>query len=482
MLKKNLFYNAILSVSQFIFPLITFPYSSRILGPTGIGTVTFVDSFTQYFLIFSTLGIPIYGVREVSIRKDQPEELNKVFNEILLIHILCASVFSVIYIAAALLIPTLKVHLSIVSIGIVLIIFNVFMLEWFYQGIEQFSYITMRSLIVRSLTVVFLFAFLRPGSGSTLYYAISASGAIITSLLNLFFLRKHVSIQLRYLKLKKHIKPLLTILGSTLAVSVYLLLDSIILGLIKGEAAVGIYTTAIRIVKLPFTVIVAISMVMVPQISRAYSNQNQQQLHTLIDKSYCFICLMCMPLAVGMYISAPFLVHLISGNKFANAVVPLQILSPIIILVGLNNVFGYQVLTPIGKEKQMLVAVILGMVVSLTLNLCLIPILSYTGAAITNLLTECVVTYVCYYYVKKNLHLQLKGTFFLQSITGALLFVPIAYLIRRLNISYVVKEVSVIVSCALFYIIYVVTIMQNTYLGSFKLLILNKIGMSTKLN
>jgi O-antigen/teichoic acid export membrane protein len=452
------------------------------LGPAGIGTVTFVDSFTQYFLIFSTLGIPIYGVREISIRKDQPEELKRAFNEILLIHIICATTFSVIYIAAALLIPTLKVHFNIVSIGVVLVIFNVFMLEWFYQGIEQFSYITMRSLIVRSVTVVFLFTFLKPGSSSALYYAISASGAIITSLLNLYFLRKHVSIQFKYFNLKKHIKPLLTILGSTLAVSVYLLLDSIILGFIKGEAAVGIYTTAIRIVKLPFTVIVAISMVMVPQISRAYSSQNKQALHTLIDKSYSFICLLCMPLAVGMYISAPFLVHLISGNKFASAVLPLQILSPIIILVGLNNVFGYQVLTPIGKEKQMLVAVIAGMVVSLILNLSLIPFLSYTGAAITNLLTECVVTYVCYYYVKKNLPVNLNGSFLFKSFTGSLLFFPIAYLIRHLNINYMVKEVAVIVSCIIFYTLYVCTFIRSTYVDSFKILILSKIGLSTKLN
>ncbi len=477
MIKRNLFYNSLLSVSQFIFPLITFPYSSRILGPSGIGSANFIDSITQYFLIFSTLGIPVYGVREISIRKNEPEELNKVFNEILSINIVSAFIFSLIYLLAALLIPTLQVNFNKVIIGIVLIISNVFMLEWFYQGTERFSYITARSLIVRTLTVVFLFALLKPGSGSTLYYGISASGAVITSILNVIFLKSDVHIRPVALNLKKHLKPLLVILGSTLAVSVYLLLDSIILGFIQDETAVGIYSTAIKIVKIPFAVILAISVVMVPQISRAYNNREQDNLHLLISKSYTLICLFCTPIAVGMFISSPFLVQLFAGNDFQNSIIPLQLLSPIIILVGLNNIFGFQILTPIGKEKHLLTAVLIGMVVSFVLNLCLIPYLSYTGAAISNLVTECVVTYMCYYFVKRSIAIQLSPALFFNCLFGALLFIPIAYIIRYLHAGYRLQEFAIIFCCIIFYMLYTWLFVSNVHLTNLKQTLFNKINL-----
>ena len=192
---------------------------------------------------------------------------------------------------------------------------NVFMIEWFYQGIEKFSYITTRALIVRSLSVVFLFVFLKPGSNPVVYYSISASGFVITSILNMYFLKKYVKLSFKFSGLKQHIKPLSVILGSTLAVSVYLLMDNIILGFIKNETAVGIYSTAIRIVKIPFAVIVAISTVIIPQVSRAFNENNQIEVRSLLHKSFSFICLLGVPIAVGMFISSSFLVHKFAGDK-----------------------------------------------------------------------------------------------------------------------------------------------------------------------
>ena len=175
MFKKNLFYNSILSISQFIFPLITFPYSSRILGPQGIGAINFIDSFTQYFVLFAALGIPLYGVREISKQKGQPVGLNKTFSEIFAIHLISALIFSVVYLGIALTIPNLRLHLDLVFIGIIMVLSGVFSAEWLFQGLEEFKYITTRSLIVRSLSVVFLFVFLHKNSPPFVYYAVMAS-------------------------------------------------------------------------------------------------------------------------------------------------------------------------------------------------------------------------------------------------------------------------------------------------------------------
>ncbi|GAB2700837.1 hypothetical protein GCM10027037_27210 [Mucilaginibacter koreensis] len=425
--------------------------------------------------MFSALGIPLYGVREIAKRKNNPEELSKIFNEILSIHFVSTCIFSIIYLACAFTLPALRVHLDIVLVGIVILMANVFMIEWLYQGIEQFSYITTRALIVRVLSVIFLFVFLKPGSNPVIYYGISASGFVITSILNMFFLKKHVKLKFTSFNFKEHLKPLAVILGSNLAVSVYLLMDNMILGFIKNESAVGIYSTAIRIVKLPFAVIVAISTVIIPQVSQAFRDQDTERVQSLIDKSFSFICLLGIPIAAGLYISSSFLVHNFAGPKFSGAVGAVQILSPVIMLVGLNNICGFQILTPIGKEQYLLRAVIIGMVTSLVLNLCLIPVFSYTGAAVTSLLTECVVTFFCYYFVRKFITIRFDSKIFIQCTLGVIAFFPIAYLIRNsLNVNFNIKEIIIILSCAAFYALYTWFFVKNIYVLNFKQLIINK--------
>lgn len=480
MIKKNLFYNALLAVSQFIFPLITFPYSSRILGPNGIGSVNFIDSFTQYFLLFSALGVPLYGVREIAGSRDNPEKLAKIFNEILLIHLISTCIFSVIYVGLALSVQELRGHMDMVAVGVLIMFSNVFLIEWFYQGIENFSYITARSLIVRTLSVIFLFAFLKPGSNPIIYYLISASGYYVTSILNMFYIKKHVKIKLSKLNLRDHLKPLVIILSSTLAVSVYLLMDNIILGFIKDEKAVGFYSTAIRIVKIPFTIIVAISSVIIPQVSQAFKNNDEDKIRLLIHKSFSFICLFGIPITAGIFISASFLVHKFAGEKFTESIVLVQILSPIILLVGLNNIFGFQILTPMGKEKYLLWAVIIGMIFSVTVNLLLIPVLSYKGAAITNLLTECIVTIACYLYVSRFFKVWFNLKVALQCTFGAALFFPIAYLIRSMHLNYNITEIGIIFICGIFYVVYVNVFMNNEYVISFKQSVFNKFSSYIK--
>jgi O-antigen/teichoic acid export membrane protein len=478
MLKKNLIFNSLLSVSQFIFPLITFPYSSRILGPAGIGSVNIIDRFTQYFLLFSALGIPLYGVREIARRKNDHEERNKIFNEIITIHIICTCLFAAIYITAAFFIPVLKSHFHLVLLGIVIMFSNIFMIEWFFQGIEQFRFLTIRSLTVRVLSIVFLFVFLRPGSSPVMYYGITAASYAINASLNIVFLRKHAKLGLVTSGFRQHIKPLTIILGSSLAVSVYVLMDNIILGFFKGEIAVGIYSTSVRIVKIPFAIIVAISTVIIPQVSRAFSENNEEEAKQLIHKSFTLICLTCIPVSIGMFLSSGFLVQSFAGPKFVAASIPLEILSPIIMLVALNNIFGFQVLTPLGKEKLLLRAVVIGMVFSISANLFVIPLLSYTGAALVNLLTEVIVTIACYVYMRRYSKVALDVKVFLQCLAGALLFIPVAFLVKDINASYIIQQISLIVICVVIYVVYVWFFVRNVYLENFKVEVLKKIGLS----
>jgi O-antigen/teichoic acid export membrane protein len=307
------------------------------------------------------------------------------------------------------------------------------------------------------------------------YYLISASSFYVTSAFNIFFLKKHVKISFSRPNLKAHLMPLIIILSSTLAVSVYLLMDNIILGFIKNDTAVGIYSTAIRIVKIPFTIIVAISSVIVPQVSQAFHDGDVEKIRLLIHKSFSFICLCGIPIAVGIFISSAFLVHKFAGDRFSDAIIPVRILSPVILLVGLNNILGFQILTPIGKEKYLLSAVAIGMCFSLILNIILIPFFSYMGAAITNLLTECVVTLVCYLFVGRFIKIWFNIKIALQCAVGASFFFPIAYTIRSLHLNYNVTEICVIITCTVFYGLYINFFIKNEYVINFKQAVFNKV-------
>lgn len=481
MLKKNLFYNFLLSISALIFPLITFPYSSRILGPVGIGSVNFIDSVTAYFIMFSTLGIPAYGIREAAKRRNDKKALNKFCSEMLLFHITSTSIFTVVYLITAMLLPNLRNHLDLVFIGIGILFLNVISVEWFFIGMEKFQYITIRSLIARITGVVFLFVFLKKGSSPAAYYLIGASGPAINSLYNFTVFNKYSKIGFTGLSVKKHFKPLAAIFGSSLATSVYVLMDNIMLGFIKGDAEVGLYSTAVRIVKVPFAMIGAVSSVIIPQISFAFTHGNREQIKILLNKSYSYISVTGIPIAFGLFVASSFLVHTFAGEKFAGAVIALQILSPVIILVGLNNLFAIQMLGTMNKENFLLRSVVAGMIFSIIVNILLIPLLSYIGAAITNLLTELVVTVAAYYYVNKylDINITLNKKLFFQCLAGAAAFFPISYLLRSLGLNFILTEILVIGCCAAFYVSYVWFFVKNIYIDNIKVIILKRLRLKS---
>lgn len=475
MVKRNLFFNILLSVSGLIFPLITFPYASRILGPQGVGSVNFIDSFTQYFMLFAALGVPYYGIREISKLEKGTEIFDKTFSEIFLIHLTSTALFSIIYLIIALSVKNIKVHLDLALVGIASMYFNVFAVEWFYQGIEQFEYITKRTLIIRSLTIILLFLFFKPGSKPVIYVVIFTTVIFLNGLMNALLLKKHVKIRLSNLQLKKHVKPLFIIFSSAIAVSVYTLLDNMLLGFIKGETAVGIYSTALKIVRIPFALIIAISSVIVPQVSRACSEARMDDVNSLINKSFAFICIIGLPIVFGLFVSSSFLIKCFAGVTFSAASGVIQLLSPVIMLIGINSLFGAQLLTPMGKEKILLKLALICMFFSLVCNVVLIPAFSYIGAGITNILTEALLAGMLFYVVYNEKAVSIKPAIFFQCLCGALLFIPIAYTIRFMTITYLLKEVLIILTCIAVYGLYLWFLVKNIYIENLKELVANKL-------
>jgi len=451
LLKKNIFFNTLLSLSQILFPLITFPYASRVLGPEAIGAVSFADNFTTYFLIFSALGIPMYGIREIAKVKNEPKRLGVVFSELLIIH-LCTSLIAVaILFGVCFFTERLRSNFGLYQIGMAIVLGSVFMAEWFFQGIEKFQFIAVRSVCIRLFTITLLFLFVHGVEDRDLYYGLNLVAVIIGAGINIFAIRKMVKISYKGTTYKRHFRPLLIIFSNSIITSVYLVFDTIILGFLTNDLNVGYYSAAMRISKISMAVIGVLGAVLLPRLTLAFQEEDLTAARALIGKSLSFVIFISIPIAIGTLCLSKEIIFLFAGDKYGNSVYSLNILCFIVIVIGLAQVFANQILLPMHKEKNILFASLFGMIVSLSLNFVLIPIFKHVGAAISSFSTELVVTIVLFIYARKALKFNFPYQPFLQNIFTALFFFVFRYLLYQVTQQAVIVIVGTVILSTLFY-------------------------------
>lgn len=432
-IKKNFAYNLILTVSNIAFPVITFPYASRVLGPIGIGKVQFVSTFIQYFVLISALGIPIYGIREIAKSRNNSVQLSKVFSELLMLNFFTGFGLFIIYFLVVYLVPDLRNDLPFYQIASLMLLLGFCNIDWFFSGMERFKFIALRSVFIKVAAIFFLFFIVRTGSDDLNYLWITILITVVNNLINLWAARKIVNFKLVNIKsIFKHLKPLLLIFSTVAAISIYALLDTIFLGFIKGYGAVGYYTSGTKISKLAIPVLTSLGMVLIPRIAQSFKEDKLSEVKSLVGDSLSLVILMGLPMTIGLMTLAPELVMLFSGEKFVNAILPMQIFTPVVLLIGISNVYAIQVLTPAGKDKYVTVSVVIGLVVSLILNFILIPKLSYIGAAITNLISEFVVMIFFIHFTNKVIKFKFDILLFTKSLIICLSIIPIASLFRYL--------------------------------------------------
>lgn len=451
---KNFLFNVILSVSSVLFPLITFPYASRVLGPEGIGAVNFAENFCRYFMLFAALGIPIYGIREIAKVSHSMNERSKVFSEIICIHFIASICCVMIYAIIVLLFNKFHEHEDIYWLGGLYIFSNIFSIEWFFNGLSEFKFIAIRGVIIRIIFVIGMFLLVKNRNDVFWYFSLNVLILVINNVVNLFFWRKKANLILSNLDVKKHLKPLLYIFLSTVAISLYILIDTIILGFIKGDHYVGYYSLATKLNKVPLTFIVALGTVLIPQLTKAAHEKDFKTFEKLISKSIDFVVMLGVPIAVGLFLCSKQLISLFSGQGFLEAELGMKILTSVSLLIGLSNVYGMQILTPLGKDRQLLMSVSFGTILSLILNFSLIPILADKGAALANLLSELAVTLMTGYFATKAINLKspLK-TILLQ----LLMYCPVALLCYSLK-SFIVVDIAFIAVAGVFLFIFFLVI------------------------
>ena len=402
--KVNYILNLINTGTQMLFPLITFPYICRVIEADGIGQINFFQSIISYISLFTCLGIPMYAIREIARDRSDVVQMNRTAMEILLLHSMLTLVGYAIVAILCLTVPQIQVNIPLFLILSLTIFFTAIGCEWFYQGIEDFKYITIRGLIIKTVSVVLLFIFVKSKTDLLYYGCYTVFGVLGGNIFNFFRLRKYIhreNIIFSELHIKRHVKPVLKVFSFSVVTSIYLQLNTVLLGFLKNALAVGYFAAATKVMQMLLTMSACLGSVMMPRASHLIAENKEDEFNRLIQKSYDFTLAIALPMTIGLIFCAPSLITALCGVKFEHSILPSQIIAPIILMVAISNVFGIQVLFPKGKINIVTLCCGIGAVADLILNLCLIPFFSYIGTSIAYLGAEVATTVSMYFIGRK---------------------------------------------------------------------------------
>lgn len=409
-IKANYLLNTLRIASSTLIGVFTMPYINNVLGPGNLGKVEYVNSIITYFILFSSLGIPVYGIRQIAKVRDNANELSKTVLEILGI-LLFTSLLAYIILFVILYGTNIFIdYKSLIIIMSSMIILNNLGAEWFFQGIEDQLYITIRYFIVRIITVILLFLFVKTTEDYMYYAVIVILNFCGSNFLNLFRLKKYINtadINFKSLNFIKHVKPSLTIFIASISISIYLQIDTFLLGYLAGDKYVGLYSVANKLLRYVITFIVSAGAVLLPRLSNLW-HTDRNMYESYLIKAFHFLLLISIPFSIYFYFFAKDIIGLMAGSQFTDAILTLKILAPVCFLVAMAYFFGYLLLYTQGKEKLYTISVSVSAMLSIFLNYFLITKYQQNGAALTQLFSEFVgISIVLLFFQDKSLYKKL---------------------------------------------------------------------------
>lgn len=403
---KNFIFNAIKTIMVIIFPMISFPYVTRVLGVEGIGAVQYASGIISYFGLFASLGITGYAVREGVKYKEDKAAFSKFAKEILTINMV--STFLVyLVLAIVLMADVFSGYNTLLFISSFSIILTTLAVEWVYQAMEEYVYISLRTIAIQLLSIILLLVFVRDRNDLICYAIISVIASYGYGLLNIFNIRKYVDFKTKCkLEIRKHLKPIFIIFGTSLSVSIYVNLDTVMLGWTHGDYEVGLYTAAVKLCIIVKNIITSVSVVLMPRLSLYLANGEKDKYNALLKKGVNLNLMISLPAATGLMLLSKNVLLIFSGKDFLSASFAAKILAINIIFAALDNIFYNQVLIPHGREKLACTGTIIGACTNLVLNALFIPTYKIDGAAVATLIAEFVVFLFFMYFMRDILKVK----------------------------------------------------------------------------
>lgn len=406
-LTRNSIYNIIYTCANILFPFITSIYVSRILLPVGVGKVASAQNIASYFVIVAMLGLPSYGIREFAKVRENTREKNKLFTELLLISIISTTLAVIGYIILVYANSEFNGEWGLYLACGLAIFFNYLNIDWMYKGLEEYGYITGRSLLIKTLSLVALFLFVKTQQDYVLYALISSLATGGNYVFNVIHAKKFVKIDFDDLQMQKHIKPILMSACIIFLTSIYNKIDVTMLNMMATDESVGFYSYAQKTIAMVLTMANAVTAALLPRMSYYYDN-DREGFYRLLDKGFQILCVMVFPLAVGMTLVASQTVKFLYGEAFAQAALTIQLMCPLILIKGFGDLFCYQLVYSTKSEKIILPSAALASVINVLINATLIPVLLQNGAVIASVFSELVTNAIQFIYMKKKVRFKIN--------------------------------------------------------------------------
>lgn len=400
-IKKNYVYNLTYQILTLITPLITTPYLSRVFGADGIGTCSYIESISSYFVLFATLGLTTFGQRETSYVQDDRKKRSIIFWETNIIELIASTLCIVAYVVFSFSQTNYKLYLVLV-LNLFSVITNI---SWFFQGMEEFGKIVLRNIIFKIINIVYIFTFVKTKDDIIIYLFGVAFFGLINNLSYWISVPQYIDRPiLKELHPSKHIKTVIALFVPTIAMQVYTVLDKTMIGVITNNSFEnGYYEQALKIARLVLTIVTSLGTVMIPRIGYHYSKGDMEIVKQYMYRAYKFVWLCGVPLTLGLIAVSNNFVPWFFGDGYDKVVPLLGILSFLILAIGINNVTGMQYLIPTKRENTFSLTVIIGALTNFVLNFFLIQMFQSMGAAIASVVAETTIAIIQIYIVRKEL-------------------------------------------------------------------------------
>lgn len=403
-IKRNAFFSVIKEFFSLVFPIITFPYATRILLPDGIGKINFANSIISYFIVIANLGINGYATREATKIRENKQKLTKLYKELISINLICCFFSYCLFFVTLFFIPKFYEYRNLLFICSIKIIFSVLSTEWVFTAYEEFKYLTIRSILVQLISIIYLFIFVKTRN-DLLFYAIFTIFLVCGNCFcNLFYVKKFINFKYQpKLEIRKHFKSIIIFLGMSIVTSIYTMLDTTMLGFLSTDIQVGYYSASTKLGHMVLSLLTAITGVLLPRFTKYIQTDDKLRINELIINTANILILLSIPIIFGLIILAKPIIIILAGEHYIPSISSMRIIALIILPISFGSLIGVQLLPSIGKEKVTFYSYLIGAFINILLNSLLIPKHGAIGASISTVFSEITVTLFQLIYVRKYL-------------------------------------------------------------------------------
>lgn len=451
-LGKNAFLNGFRNVLNLLFPLLTFPYVSKVLNVEGIGQYNFAQATVSYFLLVAGLGISTYAIREGAKYREDKEAFNVFASEVLLCNAISTIIAYLLLALCMIFVGKLQTYATLIWVFSIQIVFTTIGVEWLYSIYEEYEYITIRSIVVKIISIILIFIFVRDSDDTINYAVITVFAYVGSNILNLIRSKIYFKIvKVHMSDCIKHLRPILVIFASNIAIMIYVYSDTTMLGFMQTDFEVGIYSVSVKIYNIVKNLLSSVLIVSIPRLSMYYGNGRIKEFKSTAQKVYDSITALVMPAVIGLMCVSKQVVLVISGDAYISAESSLRILCIALLFCIYAWFFSQCILMPAKKEKTILIATCISAVINIGLNFCLIPIWKENAAAFTTFVAEFIMFLICVIYGLKIVKIRLFNRNMLGVMFGCVGIVCVCKIILSFEYGVIMQLLGVVLASGVVY-------------------------------